>query len=73
MDALLDGGNRVKLFREHRGLIQARLAKAAGITQIYVSQIESGKRRGSAPVLRAIARALKVDLELLVPPRRRRA
>jgi transcriptional regulator with XRE-family HTH domain len=61
--AILDGGNPVRVWREHRGLTQQQVAKAAGISVPYLSQIESGKRKGSAAVLSAIAGELKITLE----------
>ncbi len=64
--ALIHQRESVRVLREHRGLTQPQLAAAAGISVPYLSQLESGKRRGSAQVLAKLATALKVDLELLV-------
>ena len=64
--AILDGINPVRVWREHRGLTQQQLAKAVGISVPYLSQIESGKRRGSAEVLAAIARELGLSLDDIV-------
>lgn len=64
--AILDGGNPVRVWREHRGLTQQQLAEAAGISVPYLSQIESGKRRGSAKVLAAIAKELGLSLDDIV-------
>jgi DNA-binding XRE family transcriptional regulator len=61
----LAGGSPVKLWREHRGVTQNALAATAAITKPYLSQIESGKRRGSIAVLGALARALEVPLDVL--------
>ena len=66
--AIVDGVNPVRVWREHRGLTQAELAEAAGISVPYLSQIESGKRRGSAKVLAAIAKRLGMSLDDLVRP-----
>jgi len=63
---MLDGESPVRVFREHRGMSQEALAEAAGIAQAYLSQIESGKRTGSAKVLARLAQALRVDLDDLV-------
>ena len=46
--AILDGGNPIHVWREVRKLTQQQLAGAAGISVPYLSQIESGKRRGGA-------------------------
>ena len=60
---LLEGEHPVKVFRDHRGLTQTRLAEAAGLKQSYVSQIEAGTRNGSVDALKRIAEALRVDLD----------
>jgi transcriptional regulator with XRE-family HTH domain len=42
------------------------LADAAGITQAYLSQIESGKRDGTVGTMKKIAAALGVIIDELV-------
>lgn len=64
--ALLDGENPIRVWREYRGLTQQQVADEAGISKPYLSQLESGQRKGSAEVLAAVARALKVSLDDLV-------
>jgi transcriptional regulator with XRE-family HTH domain len=64
--ALLDGANPVKVWRNYRGLGQQELAEKAGISIPYLSQLETGKRKGSLDALNAIARALGVSLDDLV-------
>jgi DNA-binding XRE family transcriptional regulator len=64
--ALLDGGNPIRVWREYRGLTQQQVAEVAGISKPYLSQLESGQRKGTAEVLQAIARALHVSLDDLV-------
>lgn len=64
--ALLDGENPLRVWREHRGLAQQRVAEAAGISKPYLSQLESGQRKGTAEVLQAIAKVLNVSLDDLV-------
>ena len=63
VDALLDGENPVKVWREYRGFTQQQLAEAAGISTPYLSQIETNKRAGTTEVLAAIAKALKLTLD----------
>lgn len=63
---LIDGEPPVRVWREHRGLSQAQLAKQAGVTQGAVAQLESGSRRGSVTLLRKLAIALDVDMDDLV-------
>lgn len=64
--ALLDGQNPIKVWREYRGLTQQQLGEMVKISTPYLSQIETGKRIGSAEVLMAIAKALKVTLDDIV-------
>jgi DNA-binding XRE family transcriptional regulator len=62
-----DDRNPVAVWREFRGLTQAKLAARAGISVPFLSQIEHGKRDPSLATLRRIAAALKVDLDDLSP------
>jgi DNA-binding XRE family transcriptional regulator len=65
--ALLDGKNPIRVWREHRGLTQQQLADQADVSKPYLSQLETGKRRGGVEVLKKIAQALQLRLEDLVP------
>jgi len=42
------------------------LADKAGISKPYLSQIETGKRKGATDILSAIAKALDVSLDDVV-------
>jgi len=64
--AILEGVNPIRVWRGYRGLTQHQLAAAAGISVPYLSQLESGKRKGSAEVLSALARALDLKLDDIV-------
>lgn len=44
VNAILDGENPVRVWRQHREMSQSQLAEAAGISQAYLAQIETGKR-----------------------------
>jgi DNA-binding XRE family transcriptional regulator len=66
--ALLDGENPIRVWRGYRGLTQQQVAEAAGISKSYLSQLESGQRKGSAEVLARVAKALNVSLDDLVRP-----
>lgn len=66
-DRLLDGGNPVTVFREHRGLSGRELATRAGISASYLSEIEGGRKPGSLEVMVSLAGVLDVSLDLLVP------
>jgi DNA-binding XRE family transcriptional regulator len=58
-----DVKNPIRIWRNFRGLTQQELADQAGISKPYLSQIETGKRTGTAEVLAAIASALGVTIE----------
>jgi len=63
---ILAGESPVKIWRVHRDMTQAQLAKVAGISQSYLNEIERGHKDGSVESLRAIAQALAVDVGDLV-------
>ena len=64
--AILDGANPVRVWREYRGFTQQVLADQAEISTPYLSQIESGKRTGTAAVLGRLAAALNLDIDDLI-------
>jgi len=66
VDRLAAGENPIRIIREWRGMTQKDLASQGGITQGYLSDLESGRRRGLAVRLRVISHVLKVPLDLLV-------
>jgi ribosome-binding protein aMBF1 (putative translation factor) len=59
--AILDGGNPVRVWREHRGMSRKQLAEASGLSTPYLSQIESGRRKPSPEALAAIAKELGLE------------
>lgn len=61
--------NRVAVLRDYWGMTQKQLAELAGTDPMTISQIENGRARGGLDVMRNIAVALKVNLDMLVPPR----
>ncbi|RKE85725.1 helix-turn-helix transcriptional regulator [Rhizobium sp. AG855] len=63
---LWETDSRIRTYRTYRKLSVSDLAAAAGISQPYLSEIESGKKTGSVDVLKRIAVALKVDLDDIV-------
>jgi len=74
---LMRGENAVKVWREHRRVTQAALAKKAGITMDYLSKLETGRRHASDQVQSDILRALGIDALdfgfLIAPPGRGKA
>lgn len=69
VERLAAGENPVRVLREFRGLTQAELATAESvqITQNYLSDIETGKRKGPFELHQKIAACLGVPFELLAP------
>ncbi|WP_315734222.1 helix-turn-helix transcriptional regulator [Bradyrhizobium sp. SZCCHNR1093] len=67
VDAFLAAKTPLAFFRKKRGLSQDDLAKRAGITQGYLSEIEVGRKSGDVQTLRKLADALRVTLDSLVP------
>lgn len=65
--AILDGENPIRVWRNFRELTQQELADRAGISKPYLSQIETGKRTGTAEVLATIAVALGVTIDDVMP------
>jgi transcriptional regulator with XRE-family HTH domain len=53
----------IRVWREHRGMTLDQLSDATGKAKGYLSEIESGKKTGTLDTLKAIAAALRVDLE----------
>lgn len=64
-DALHDVGEFIRLQRENAQKSIRDLARAAGVSNPYLSQIERGMRRPSADILQQIARALEISAETL--------
>jgi DNA-binding XRE family transcriptional regulator len=58
--AMLRGDRLLKALREWKGMTQSSLAKSSGISQGFLSDIESGKRVASADSLVRIANALEL-------------
>jgi hypothetical protein len=73
VDRLAGGENPVRVLREWRerdrpsGMTQLYLSFKTGLSQGYISDIETGRRAGTASALRLIADVLDVPLDLLVP------
>ena len=64
---LLSGENPVRIWREHRGLTAAELARRANVSNAHISAIETGASTGSVQTLRRIADALDTTIDTLVP------
>ena len=63
---LLEGDSPVQVWRDKRGLTQRALAALAEIAPSYLTEIEKGRKPGSARALARIAQALQVAMEDLI-------
>jgi DNA-binding XRE family transcriptional regulator len=63
VNAILEGANPVRVWREYRGLSAKELAERAGVAAAYISQIETGLREGRLRTMSKIAEALGVGLD----------
>ena len=66
VNRLLAGDNKIKVWREFRGLTQTQISELADIAQATVAQLETGKRDGTVAILKKLAAVLVVDLDDLV-------
>ena len=66
IDRLAKGDNPLRVLREWRDVTQLYLSFKTKLSQGYISDVETGRRKGAAAALRRIADALKVPLDLLV-------
>lgn len=67
VDALLAGEAPLLVWRRFRGLSRAELARQGAISTPYLSQLERGRRAGSAAVLSRLADVLRVTVDDLLP------
>lgn len=63
---MLNGENRIAVWREFRGMKSKHLANAAGIAPSDLSQTETGKRDGTVGTMKRIAEAMAVSIDDLV-------
>lgn len=66
VDRILDGENKVRVWRSYRGMSARDLSSATGLSAPYISEIEGGKKEGSISAMKKIAEALKASLDDLV-------
>jgi XRE family aerobic/anaerobic benzoate catabolism transcriptional regulator len=66
IDFLMRLGDRVKEERARRGMTRKILARDSGVSERYIAQLESGQGNISILLLRELARALDVPLDVLV-------
>src|SRR4029450_2410807 len=66
-DRLAEGENPIRVLREFRQITQAELVAAVGISQGYLSDLETGKSKGPMELQQKFAPALGMPLDLLAP------
>ena len=66
VDRIAKGENPLRVLREWRDVSQLYLSFKADIGQGYLSDLENGRRKGTAAVWKRIAKVLDVPLDLLV-------
>ena len=60
---LIAGEHPIRIWRLHRGLTREALAKAAGVSPSYLTEIETRRKPGSLDAMMKLAAALKVSLD----------
>lgn len=61
----MDLGATIKRYRKRQHIIQYDFANQCGISQTYLSQIETNDKEPTLEVLRQIAKGLKLPLPIL--------
>src|SRR5580765_4402576 len=59
-------GERVRAWRNARGMTRKQLAEASGVSERYLAQLEAGRGNISVLLLRRVARAMRVPVGELV-------
>jgi len=54
------------VWRDYRGMTQRALSERSGVAPGYISEIESGKKKGSLDAFRKLAHALDTSIDALV-------
>ena len=67
VNRILDGENALRVWREYRGMTIAELAEKSGYGYSMISKIETGKRQGTVALWNAVAAALQVLPEDIMP------
>jgi len=62
----LDAPTPLAFWRRKRGLTQKQLSQAVGVSQSYIADLEVGRRKGDAGLVKRLARALRLRMEDLV-------
>lgn len=66
VERIANGENPIRVLREWREVTQMYLTFKTGIGQGYISDLETGRRKGTTEALKRIAAVLNVPLDMLV-------
>jgi transcriptional regulator with XRE-family HTH domain len=66
VDRITGSENALRVLREWRGKTQLYISHKTNIGQGYISDLESGRRKGTTTALKKIADVLKVPLDLII-------
>ena len=64
--AIMEGESAMRVYRRHRGLTLQALAGQTGLAASHLSEIERGRKAGSAGALARIAAALGTTVDVLL-------
>jgi Helix-turn-helix len=66
VDRIASGENALRVLREWRGRTQLYISHKTNLGQGYISDLESGRRKGTTAAFKKIADVLNVPLDLIV-------
>jgi DNA-binding XRE family transcriptional regulator len=66
LEEFLEAKTPLAFWRKRRRMTQASLAKATGLAQGFLSEIESGQKPGTPATLKKIAEALGIKIDDLI-------
>ncbi len=58
-------GDTIKKMRKKNGMTQEDLSKVSGVTQTYISQIESGRRKPTLKILELLCDSINVPFPII--------
>jgi DNA-binding XRE family transcriptional regulator len=67
VERLVNGESPMLVWREYRGLTQQALGEKVGLSKMTISGLEAGKRDTSSKNWWALAKALNVDIDDILP------
>jgi len=59
-------GERIRFYRKEKELTIEKLAELAKVSECFMGEVERGRKKPSLDTLADIAKALKIDLHLLL-------